>query len=83
MVFTERTGLEKLYGLMAYAIDHKRCRRTILAEHFGQGFKGQDCNGMCDNCASQESKATTELQISPFADALRQGWRKILLKQYF
>ena len=24
MVFTERTGLEKLYGLVAYAMDKKR-----------------------------------------------------------
>ena len=71
MVFTERTGLDKLYGVMAYAIDHKRCRRTIWAEHFGEDFESLDCNGMCDNCSSPERREATELQISPFADALK------------
>ena len=61
MVFTERTGLEKLYAVMAYAIDRKRCRRTILAEHFGEDFESQNCNSMCDNCSTTESKNTGTL----------------------
>ena len=52
MVFTEQTGLEKLYGMLAYAIDHKQCRRVVIAEHFGEDFQRQNCNGMCDNCSS-------------------------------
>ena len=59
MVFTEQTGLEKLYGMMAYAIDHKQCRRVVIAEHFGEDFQRQNCNGMCDNCSSSaEAKIT-------------------------
>ncbi|KAG0726154.1 ATP-dependent DNA helicase Q1 [Chionoecetes opilio] len=57
MVFTEQTGLENLYGLIAYCLDGVRCRRNIIAEHFDEAWESSDCAGMCDHCkAPQEAK---------------------------
>ncbi|XP_067138641.1 ATP-dependent DNA helicase Q1-like isoform X2 [Centruroides vittatus] len=52
MVFTEQTGLENLYAMVAYCLDLKRCRRAIIAEHFGERWNNLDCNKMCDHCRS-------------------------------
>lgn len=51
MVFTEQTGLEKLYGMVAYCSDAKRCRREMIAGHFGETWTQTDCAEMCDHCA--------------------------------
>jgi len=56
MVFSERTGLEKLYGVLAYCVDYNRCRRAIIASHFGEEWESQDCDEMCDFCASKGGK---------------------------
>lgn len=50
MVFTEKTGLTNLYGMMAYCIDAHRCRRALIAQHFGETWDKSDCLKMCDNC---------------------------------
>ena len=52
MVFTERTGLEKLYGMLAYAFDVKHCRRSLIAQHFGETYDMATCNDMCDHCSA-------------------------------
>ena len=41
MVFTEQTGLEKLYGMLSYAFDVTRCRRDVIAQHFGERWQQQ------------------------------------------
>lgn len=50
MVFTEQTGLENLYAMIAYCLDLKRCRRAIIAQHFGEMWDNSDCNNKCDHC---------------------------------
>ncbi|KAK7098730.1 ATP-dependent DNA helicase Q1-like [Littorina saxatilis] len=50
MVFTERTGLDNLYGIVAYCIDVSGCRRSRIARHFGETWDSTDCAGMCDHC---------------------------------
>ncbi|ESO95409.1 hypothetical protein LOTGIDRAFT_117210 [Lottia gigantea] len=50
MVFTEQTGLKCLYGILAYCLNVKRCRRSMIAEHFGELWDSSHCNGMCDHC---------------------------------
>ncbi|XP_046406879.1 ATP-dependent DNA helicase Q1-like isoform X2 [Ischnura elegans] len=50
MVFTQQTGLENLYGMVAYSLDVSRCRRCIIASHFGEAWESTDCNKMCDHC---------------------------------
>jgi len=50
MVFYENCGLENLYGIARYCQSKKNCRRGAFFQHFGE--VAQECNGMCDNCAS-------------------------------
>nr|XP_022332782.1 ATP-dependent DNA helicase Q1-like [Crassostrea virginica] len=50
MVFTEQTGLDNLYGIMAYCTDLTRCRRSVIAQHFGETWDKSHCQEMCDHC---------------------------------
>ncbi|KAL6907982.1 hypothetical protein ACP4OV_002152 [Aristida adscensionis] len=50
MVFYENCGLQNLYDIVRYCQSKKTCRRVAFFRHFGEAL--QDCNGMCDNCAS-------------------------------
>lgn len=50
MVFTEQKGLDNLYAMVAYCLDLSRCRRALIAQHFGEHWDTQDCNKMCDHC---------------------------------
>ncbi|XP_062197489.1 ATP-dependent DNA helicase Q-like 2 isoform X2 [Phragmites australis] len=50
MVFYENCGLQNLYDIVRYCQSKKSCRRGAFFQHFGEAL--QDCNGMCDNCAS-------------------------------
>ncbi len=64
MVFTERTGLEKLYGMMAFCANYRRCRRGVIAEHFGEAWEGPDpesagrSGGCCDVCSGNAAGRT-------------------------
>lgn len=60
MVFTEQTGLEKLYGIVAYCNNLDRCRRSIIADHFGEVWESADCNEMCDICQNQGNQTDVE-----------------------
>ncbi|KAK3101107.1 hypothetical protein FSP39_000993 [Pinctada imbricata] len=57
MVFTEQTGLNNLYGIMTYCTDVARCRRSIIARHFGEVWDKTQCERMCDHCSSEGKKA--------------------------
>lgn len=50
MVFTEQKGLEHIYAMVSYCLDLSRCRRAIIAQHFGERWETSDCNNMCDHC---------------------------------
>ena len=50
MVFTEQTGLQNLYGMLAYCQDTHTCRRTLIGQHFGEVWDPEKCGGMCDHC---------------------------------
>ncbi|GIY31009.1 ATP-dependent DNA helicase Q1 [Caerostris darwini] len=50
MVFTEQKGLDNLYSMVAYCLDLSRCRRALIAQHFGERWEVLDCNKMCDHC---------------------------------
>lgn len=92
MVFTDQTGLEKLYGMVAYGTDFNRqvcftefcwsqsdvlfsvcrCRRSIIADHFGEAWDTADCNEMCDNCSSApKHEEMKEVFLADYVDALR------------
>ena len=44
------TGLENLYGMIAYCQDVKTCRRVLIGRHFGERWNPTECHEMCDNC---------------------------------
>ncbi|KAK3119490.1 hypothetical protein QOZ80_9AG0671310 [Eleusine coracana subsp. coracana] len=50
MVFYENCGLQNLYDIVHYCQSKRSCRHAAFFRHFGE--VPQDCNGMCDNCAS-------------------------------
>ncbi|CAN6194209.1 unnamed protein product [Urochloa humidicola] len=50
MVFYENCGLQNLYDIVRYCQSKRSCRRGAIFRHFGETL--QDCNEMCDNCAS-------------------------------
>nr|CAD7441502.1 unnamed protein product [Timema bartmani] len=62
MVFTQQTGLENLYGIVAYCLNPNRCRRMIIASHFDEAWESQDCNRMCDHC--RHPRETKEIVIT-------------------
>lgn len=49
-VFAEKTGQQNVYSMVSYCTDVRRCRRTILCEHFGEKRQATGCDGRCDNC---------------------------------
>lgn len=50
MVFTESTGLDKLYGMVEYCNNQDTCRRKLIAQHFSEVWKETGCDSMCDHC---------------------------------
>ncbi|KAK3583264.1 hypothetical protein CHS0354_011151 [Potamilus streckersoni] len=66
MVFTEQTGLENLYGIVAYCIDANRCRRSVIASHFGEVWDKAHCNGMCDHCDPAKQKSTQNKDVTKY-----------------
>uniref|UniRef100_A0A914PJD6 ATP-dependent DNA helicase RecQ zinc-binding domain-containing protein n=1 Tax=Panagrolaimus davidi TaxID=227884 RepID=A0A914PJD6_9BILA len=59
MVATEKTGIQNLYSVLAYATRVNSCRRVMIAEHFDETWDSSWCNKMCDNCASNSVKDCT------------------------
>lgn len=51
MVFTESTGLEKLYNMLEYCLDTSTCRRRLLARHFSETWGNNSCDEQCDFCS--------------------------------
>lgn len=48
--------------------ESSHCRRKLLLHYFGESFAEQDCNKMCDNCASPKPKQDVTREM---AGALR------------
>lgn len=68
MVFTEQTGQEKLYSMVAYCLNRETCRRNIIAEHFLETWEPVPCNQMCDNCDGSGGSARPT-DITKYAEA--------------
>ncbi|XP_074660156.1 uncharacterized protein LOC141912708 isoform X2 [Tubulanus polymorphus] len=62
MVFTEQGGLEKLYNIIGYCLDTVKCRRTMIARHFGERWDSALCNKMCDHCSNNKKDVTRHCQ---------------------
>ncbi|KAG5347203.1 RECQ1 helicase, partial [Acromyrmex charruanus] len=55
MVFQDKVGLQNLYKVLAYCLDQTSCRRSLIATHFEENWKENDCAEMCDHCRKPES----------------------------
>ena len=55
MVQAEYTGQQNLYSILRYCINHAKCRRKLIAHHFGEVWKEADCTKMCDICVRNSS----------------------------
>ncbi|GFP81573.1 mediator of RNA polymerase ii transcription subunit 34 [Phtheirospermum japonicum] len=66
MVFYENSGLQNLYDIVRYCLSKRQCRRGAFFKHFAEPI--QDCNGMCDNCASYNE--INELDVSGHAKSI-------------
>ncbi|CAN2391155.1 Belongs to the helicase family. RecQ subfamily, partial [Pristimantis euphronides] len=54
MVVMENVGQQKLYDMVRYCQDYKRCRRVLIAQHFDEVWDSAQCKRMCDNCCSEK-----------------------------
>ncbi|VDM37713.1 unnamed protein product [Toxocara canis] len=71
MVCTEKTGVGNLYSMLAYCIQRKECRRSLIAEHFNETFSSSMCAEMCDLCSTRSNRCST-FDITSF-------WRTMLI----
>ncbi|KAG5324084.1 RECQ1 helicase, partial [Pseudoatta argentina] len=55
MVFQDKVGLQNLYKVLAYCLDQTSCRRSLIATHFEENWKENDCAEMCDHCRKSVS----------------------------
>lgn len=60
MVFVERTGLSKLYGMASYCLDTSKCRRQMISSHFDEKWENSDCDQKCDHCTTTRTKAVSK-----------------------
>ena len=70
MVFTEQTGLDKLYAMADYAFDLTHCRRQLIAQHFSEQWTSVECNQMCDHCQETDKTDITKTDVSTFIHQL-------------
>lgn len=64
MVQAEYTGIQNLYSMINYCINQSKCRRNMVAHHFGDVWNERDCMEMCDICAKQKQVNYVEEDVS-------------------
>lgn len=72
MIFKEHTGLQNLYTMVRYCINSTKCRRYLIARHFDEIWKEDDCQKMCDVC--QRGFSNTQEDVTK----LCQGFLEVL-----
>jgi len=70
MVFTEQTGLDKLYAMAGYAFDLMHCRRQLIAQHFSEQWTSVECNQMCDHCQESYKPSLVKTDVSTYVHQL-------------
>ena len=79
MVLTEQTGLQNLYSMLRYCISESRCRRAMIAGHFGEQWNQDDCAKMCDVCAATSGDPAPSSHQEDVTD-ICQGFLDVLEK---
>lgn len=71
MVSSERTGLVKLYQMVAYCLNTTVCRRRLIAEHLGDPtWCASDCSRACDNCCRAPAADSGSLSAAQTKDVV-------------
>ena len=70
MVFTEQTGLDKLYAMAGYAFDLTHCRRQLIAQHFSEQWTSVECNQMCDHCQVADKTSVVKTDVKAYVHQL-------------
>ena len=63
MVQTEYTGIQNLYAMINYSINQSKCRRYLVAQHFGEIWREEDCKDMCDICVRNTSSVEEDVTL--------------------
>lgn len=61
MVFQDKVGLHNLYKVLVYCLDQTSCRRSLIATHFEENWKENDCAEMCDYCRKPRVQKETDV----------------------
>jgi ATP-dependent DNA helicase Q1 len=61
LTYKEHAGLRNLYSMMKYCINDTRCRRYLIASHFGEVWKQTDCDKMCSICQRGSTIVTEDV----------------------
>uniref|UniRef100_A0AAV2IVI2 ATP-dependent DNA helicase n=1 Tax=Knipowitschia caucasica TaxID=637954 RepID=A0AAV2IVI2_KNICA len=71
MVVMETMGQQKLLQMVDYCHRVDRCRRSLMAVHFGEVWEEQDCGRMCDVCRGRKEELS-EVDITEHAQQVVQ-----------
>jgi hypothetical protein len=66
MMMAEKNGAQNVYSMLRYCIDRQTCRKALIAQHFGDTWDEDACQGMCDNCQLQEKATSSALAPAPY-----------------
>ncbi|KAJ8938069.1 hypothetical protein NQ318_014550 [Aromia moschata] len=47
---SSKTEEKNATSTLSYSLEQRRCRRSLIAEHFDDKWRQTDCEKMCDNC---------------------------------
>jgi ATP-dependent DNA helicase RecQ len=56
-------GAQLMQEVVAYA-ETAACRRRFLLHYFGEQFKEEDCQKMCDNCKNPKEKIAVQQEVA-------------------
>jgi ATP-dependent DNA helicase RecQ len=62
-VAEQEIGKQLLLETVAYA-ETSMCRRKVLLHYFGEDYKEENCNGMCDNCRHPKTKVNATEDVA-------------------
>ncbi|THK32960.1 ATP-dependent DNA helicase Q1 [Diachasma alloeum] len=61
MVIGDKVGLQNLYKVLEYCLEPGTCRRSLIAKHFEENWRQEDCAEMCDHCRRPKKSKETDI----------------------
>ncbi|ODM89726.1 ATP-dependent DNA helicase Q1 [Orchesella cincta] len=69
LMFTEKNGVQNVYNMLRYSLDKDNCRKSLIAQHFGDSWDPSLCTEMCDNC-DRSNKKVVKVKVYPILQDL-------------